>query len=116
MAPAGNLYVIEDFSLSSYCCRSNNLYEFSNNEWKKIETDNITTIGFFSRIKADQRGYCRIPGYESDTPVLHVYNGNTWVSSPADIFSEDFFTCIEVDSDNNIWLGTYASGVFILGQ
>ncbi len=116
VSPTGTIYVIEDFSLSSYFCGSNNLWELSNNRWSKIETDDVTISGFFSQVIADQRGFCWIPGYDDNTPVLYVYNGNTWISSPADTFPGDFFTCMEVDYDNNIWLGTYSNGVFILRQ
>jgi ligand-binding sensor domain-containing protein len=116
VTPAGTIYAIEDFSLSSLCCQSNNLHEFNRNKWRKIETDGITISGLFSKVKADQRGYLWIPGYDNDTPNLHVYTGDSWISSPAGIFPGDLFTCMEVDNDNNIWLGTYSNGVFKINQ
>lgn len=116
VTPEGTIYAIEDFSLSSYCCRSNNLHEYSKNRWRTIETNGIALNGFFFQIKADQRGYLWIPGYDNDSPDLHVYNGDTWYSSPAGTFPGVFFTCMEVDYDNNIWLGTYSNGVFIIKQ
>jgi len=116
VTPAGTIYAIEDFSLSSYCCRSNNLHVFYRNSWRTIDTDGIAISGFFSQVRADQRGYLWVPGYDNDTPDMHVYNGDSWYSSPAGTFPGGFFTCMEVDNDNNIWLGTYSDGVFILKQ
>ena len=116
VSPSGTLYVLEDFSLSSYCCRPNNLYEFTNNRWQKINADDIVPISFFARIKADQRGYCWVPCYDGDTPVLYVYDGKRWIRSPKDIIPAVYITCIEVDDMNNIWLGTWSDGVFVLRQ
>jgi ligand-binding sensor domain-containing protein len=55
-------------------------------------------------------------GYGEKSFILNVYNGKSWVSSPDDLFPDDFVTTIETDINNNIWIGTFQNGVFILNQ
>jgi ligand-binding sensor domain-containing protein len=113
----GNLYLVEDFSLSSLFHSTNNFYELRDEKWKKIETKDMPRIDFFARIKADKRNYCWVSGFGDPLPVLHVFNGESWISSPEGTFPEDdIITTIEVDPDNNIWIGTYNNGIFILNQ
>ena len=112
---SGIIYLVEDFSLSS-TFRSNNLFQFVDNQWQKIETEDMPDLGFFTCIKADKRGYCWIPGHGENSPFLNVYNGKSWLNSPEGIFPDDFITTIEVDYNNNIWVGTYRNGVFIMNQ
>lgn len=113
VGPSGIIYLVEDFSLSS-SFRSNNLFRFEDNKWQKI--DDIPRISFFTRLKADKRNYCWLAGYGDHSAILHVYNGESWLNSPEDIFPDDYITTIETDSDNNIWVGTSQNGVFIINQ
>lgn len=115
LGPSGTIYLIEDFSLSS-AFMTNKLFQFADDKWQKIETNDIPIGSFFAPVKADKRNYCWLADYGEHSPVLHVYNGKSWISSPEGIFPDDYITSIETDSDNNIWVGTYKNGVFILNQ
>jgi hypothetical protein len=106
---------VEDFSLSSAFI-DNKLHMFENNQWQEVERDNDLKLRYFSTIAADRRNYCWVPGSDSEEPALHVFNGKTWISSPKGHFPEDAFTCISADRENNIWVGTFYNGVFILNQ
>jgi ligand-binding sensor domain-containing protein len=114
--PSGTLYLIEDFSLSSYYPNFNKLYQFRESKWQMIVTDDLRGGDYFAHLIVDKRNYCWISGNIDDSPILNVYNGESWIKSPAGIFPEDFITCIEVDNNNNIWVGTFSNGVFILNQ
>ena len=115
ICPSGIIYLVEDFSLSSAMI-SNKLFRLENDKWQIIESEDIPEIGFFSSIKADKRNYCWLAGHGEHSAILHVYNGESWVSSPEGLLPDDHITTIEVDSDNNILVGTYESGIFILNQ
>jgi ligand-binding sensor domain-containing protein len=114
--PSGIIYLVEDFSLSSSSLSKNTLYEFRDNKWEKIEFADIFRVDFFAHIKADRRNYCWVGGQGDNSAILHVYNGETWLSSPEGTLPDDYITAIEVDDDNNIWVGTFQNGVFILNQ
>lgn len=117
VGPAGIIYLLEDFSLSSSSGNSNTLYEFTDNVWKKLYPDFMPTrISLFTAIKADRRNYCWLCSIDGNLYVLHVYDGNSWQVPPAGLFLNDMITTIEVDSDNKIWIGTAHNGVFILKQ
>jgi len=116
VAPSGEIYLVEDFSLSSSSYNSNKVFELEDREWKVIETNFLTRISPFSSIETDIRGYCWLVGYDEDSPVLNVYNGKSWQISPKGVLPDDYITVIEADSENNIWIGTYSNGVFILNQ
>jgi ligand-binding sensor domain-containing protein len=116
VSPAGVIYLIEDFSLSSSSLNSNALFEYRDNTWQNVEADFISGISPFTSIKADKRNYCWLAGFRGNSPVLHVFNGEVWESSPEGILPDDFITTIETDNDNNIWVGTNSNGVFILNQ
>jgi ligand-binding sensor domain-containing protein len=116
VSTSGLIYLIEDFSLSSSYPNSNKLYEFSNDRWEKIDYENMPYRSYSSSICADRREYCWMAGLGEKSFLLNVYDGKTWESSPDGLFPDDFVTTIETDSDNNIWVGTYKSGVFILNQ
>jgi hypothetical protein len=116
VSASGLIYLIEDFSLSSYYPSPNKFYEFSNDKWEKIESEPDPGISFSSRITADRRNYCWMGGYGENSFILNVYNGKSWVSSPDGLFPDDFVTTIETDINNNIWIGTFQNGVFILNQ
>jgi ligand-binding sensor domain-containing protein len=47
---------------------------------------------------------------------MMVYTGKKWEISPTDFMSGDIITVIEADNDNNIWIGTYTDGIYILNQ
>jgi hypothetical protein len=113
---SGILYLVEDFSLSSYFPNSNKLYEFRDNKWQKIVTDDVPGIGYFAPLITDKRNFCWIPGNIGDSPILYVYNGESWIKSPIGVFPKDYITSIGVDNNNNIWVGTFSNGVFILYQ
>jgi ligand-binding sensor domain-containing protein len=115
VGPSGIIYLVEDFSLSS-AFNSNKVYKSKDNKWEIIDSQDIPRINFFSKIKADKRDYCWLAGSNQESAYLHVYNGKSWVSSSEDLFPDDFITAIEVDDNNNIWVGTYYNGVFILNQ
>ena len=113
--PSGSIFLIEDFSLSSTFMNPANLFEYSDDEWHKIDSDNTQDFRFFTRIKADKRNYCWVSCHKNGSLVLYVYEGSAWISSPDDIFWDTYITTIETDNENNIWIGT-ADGVYILNQ
>jgi ligand-binding sensor domain-containing protein len=115
LGPSGIIYLIEDFSLSS-AFTANRLFQFSDNGWQKIETNDVRIGSFFYPVEADNRNFLWMAGYGEHSPVLHVYNGKSWVSSPEGLFPDDYITTIGTDSENNIWIGTYKNGIFILNQ
>ncbi len=117
VGPAGIIYLVEDFSLSSSGIYYNTLFEFRNNTWNKLDADFMSfRVTLFTAIKADRRNYCWAASIKDNSYVLHVYNGNSWEEAPEGIFFGDKITTIETDSDNNIWVGTAQNGVFILKQ
>jgi ligand-binding sensor domain-containing protein len=117
VGPAGIIYLLEDFSLSSSSGNSNTLYEFTDNVWKKLSPDFMSTpISLFTAIKADRRNYCWLCSIDGNSYVLHVYDGNSWQVPPPGLFLNDMITTIETDSDNKVWIGTAHNGVFILKQ
>ncbi len=115
VSPSGLIFLVEDFSLSSTMI-SNKVYRLKDKEWELITPDDIPLISFFSRIKADKRNYCWLAGYEQESAFLRVFTGKEWIISPGDLFPDNFITTIEVDGNNNLWIGTYYDGVFILNQ
>ena len=116
VGPTGIIYLIEDFSLSSSSFNSNKLFEFRDNKWQKINTDNVPGIGLFNPLMADKRNYCWMAGNLNDSAVLYVYDGKSWQSSPQGTFPNDNITTLKVDCDNNLWVGTFNNGVFIINQ
>ena len=116
VGPSGNIYLVEDFSLSSYWPNPNKLFEFRDNKWQRINTDNVPEMGFFSPLISDKRNYCWVAANLNDSAVLYVYDGKSWKSSPQGTFPNDMITTLKVDSNNNIWVGTYNNGVFIINQ
>lgn len=113
---SGIIYLVEDFSLSSSSFNNNALFEFRDNNWQKIETDDMPYLSFFSLVKTDKRNYCWMINLLASSSIMHVYNGESWLSSPEGIFQDDYITTFEIDSDNNIWVGTSKNGVFIFNQ
>jgi ligand-binding sensor domain-containing protein len=113
---AGTIFLVEDYSLSSSSQFNNTLFEFRDNKWQKIDTDNLINLDFFSLVRADKRNYCWVIRLLSSTSVMQVYNGKSWQSSPSGTFPDDYITTFEIDNDNNIWVGTSKNGVFIFNQ
>ncbi len=112
----GTIYLVEDFSLSSLMTH-NKLFRFGEDRWENISTEDNQQISFFSTIKADKRNYCWVTSSGEDDPALMVFNGRTWLRSPKGLFADTgIITSIETDSENNIWVGTWSNGLFILNQ
>jgi ligand-binding sensor domain-containing protein len=117
VGPAGIVYLLEDFMLSSSSINSNTLFEYRRNTWKELKAGFMTSrITFFTSIKADRRNYCWAASINGNSYVLNVYNGSSWEEAPAGLFLNDKITTIEADSDNRIWIGTDKNGVFVLNQ
>lgn len=115
ISPSGVIYLVEDFSLSS-TMQTNKLHRFSKNEWKNISLEEGRQIGFFGITGTDRRDYCWVPSASQEGLFIMVYTGKKWEISPKDAISGDLITVIEADDNNNIWIGTYTDGVFILNQ
>jgi len=115
VSPSGNIFVVEDFSLSSLF-KENRLFVFENNEWYEINEKGQPKIPDMAVIKSDRRNYIWLAGYEKNSAVLYIYNGKSWLRSPEGLLPDDIITVIENDSENNIYLGTYKNGIFILNQ
>jgi len=115
ISPSGIIYLVEDFSLSS-AMRTNKLYSYSDNEWENIILEEGQQIGFFGMTGTDRRDYCWVPSASQEGLVMMVYTGKKWEISPADFITGDIITVIEADNNNNIWIGTYTDGIFILNQ
>lgn len=117
VGPAGIIYLLEDFMLSSSNTNYNTLFKYGGNDWKKMEADFMKTrLTFFTAMKADRRNYCWAASIDGNSYVLHVFNGNSWQEPPEGLFLNDKITTIETDNDNRIWIGTDKNGVFILNQ
>ncbi len=66
-------------------------------------------------LKSDKRNYIwQAKFYKEGYETLSVYNGKEWIKAPS-VFPRDVIRCIEVDDENNIWLGT-DNGIYILEQ
>ncbi len=115
-SPAGSIFLVEDFSLSSTFMNPAKLFKYSDDEWHIIDTDNVPEFRYFTKIKADKRNYCWVSSHRNGSLVLSVYDGASWISSPEDIFRDVYITTIETDNENNILVGTSENGVFILNQ
>jgi len=115
VTPSGKIFLVEDFSLSSLF-EENRLFCFDNNEWHEINEKNQPKIPYMAVIKSDKRNYLWLAGYEKNSAVLYVYNGKSWIRSPEGLLPDDIITVIETDYENNIYLGTYRNGIFILKQ
>lgn len=116
LSAEGTIYLFEDFSLSSTFQTTNNLFQFSDDHWNKIDAPFNLRNSLFAPLKADNRNYCWVAGYNENSPTLHVFDGKSWINSPEGIFPDDYITTIGVDIENNMWIGTSNNGVFILNQ
>jgi ligand-binding sensor domain-containing protein len=117
IGPSGIIYLIEDFSLSSYAGVISKFYRFRDDDWENITLNDDHQLSAFSvAIEADKRDYCWFNTAGHDGLILCVYTGNSWKFSPEGIISGSVITEIESDHDNNIWIGTYSDGIYILEQ
>ncbi len=108
----GELYLVEDFSLSS-SMQEDKLYVYSDKDWHLLETD--FDLGFLRPLVVDRRGYLWMLSYSGESPILHVYDGMEWEESEKGQFPESYIRTIQVDKKNSIWLCT-VNGVMILEQ
>ncbi len=115
VGPSGKIYLVEDFSLSSAWV-TNRLYVFNGNDWQTIEPEEVHAIGYLSRIRADLRNYCWLAGGIGAGSSLSVFDGVKWNRPREDFLEGEFITALEVDSENNIWIGTLNNGVILLNQ
>ena len=115
VGPSGNIYLVEDFSLSS-AWTTNRFFMFNGNDWQTIEPEDSYTIGYGSRIRADLRNYCWLAGGISGGSSVSVFDGARWHRPREDFLEGEFITALEVDSENNIWIGTFSNGVIVLNQ
>ena len=115
VGPTGNIYLVEDFSLSS-AMMTNRFYMFNGTGWQDIEPEESSALGYFSRIKADLRDYCWITAWLVPDKSISVFDGANWHYPPDDFLGDRRVTALEVDSENNIWIGTLNDGVLILNQ
>jgi ligand-binding sensor domain-containing protein len=117
VSPSSIIYLVEDFMLSSTLVDTNKLYINKNNEWIRLKPEFMNSrLSFFTALKADRRDYCWAADIEGSSYLLHVFNGSVWELAPPALFNGDKISTIETDFDNNIWIGTSKTGVFILKQ
>ena len=112
-----NMYYIEDSR--EYCggglLPDDVVFVFKNGEKTMLrEFPDLMHIHYYL-LKTDKRNYLWNVkfGYQ-DLKRLSVYDGENWYQPP-ESFPDDFINCIEVDDENNIWLGTN-NGIYILNQ
>lgn len=115
IGPSGSIYLVEDFALASFLAE-NRLFRYYNDEWENITLEEGRQICFIGTVEADKRDYCWVTTIGQNGPVLCVYDGHSWKISPDGIIGGEFATVIESDHDNNIWIGTYNDGIYILEQ
>lgn len=99
-----NLIIL--FMIIAFSCKKNDLV---NDFPSKINFD-------ISGRLLEEKGYCWFADNSGPSPVLYVFDGKSWSRSPYHYPDDDYITSIETDSDNNIWIGTYKNGIFIINQ
>ena len=110
------VFVIVDYSLSSYSGYENYLAFFDGKKWEKLESDFYFSI--LPRMTIDKRDYIWVYGYgtvEGDYPGYFVYDGREWHRSEEGQIPEVFIKGVKADSQNNIWFCS-DEGIFILRQ
>jgi len=113
----GNIYYIEDSR--EYCggglLPDDVVFVFKDDEKTMLrEYQNLMHIHYYL-LKTDKRNYLWNAKFGvQDLKRLSVFDGENWYQPP-DNFPDDFINCIEVDSDNNIWLGTN-NGIYVINQ
>jgi len=117
VGPEGIIYLFVDYSLSSsFPIESNTIFEFSDNDWDKLDPDFMSSYTFIRTMKADRRNYCWACGLIGSKYELYVYDKDSWHKAPEGLFFGDNITTIQTDMNNSIWVGTSQNGVFILNQ
>ena len=112
----GKIYYIDDSR--EYCggglFADEVVFSFSNNQ-KTILREYEDFADFPYLLKIDKRNYVWVAKFSSNQHKnFSVFNGEKWNEAPTE-FPDDFIHCVEVDNDNNIWLGTN-NGIYILNQ
>jgi hypothetical protein len=112
----GRIYYTDDSR--EYCggglISDNVVFSFINGEKAVLREGKIGTELTPYILKSDKRNYIwQAKFYKEGYETLSVYNRIEWIKAPAG-FPKDHIRCIEVDEDNNIWLGTN-NGIYILG-
>ena len=115
VSQGGVIFLVEDFSLSS-TLRANRLFKYSDNDWGEVTLMDTQKLPYFCITGTDKRDYCWLTSSSEDELALNVYTGKKWISSPGGIITGGMVTVIKSDNDNNIWIGTYNDGIFILKQ
>lgn len=76
------------------------------------ETEILHTM--YYRLTIDLRNYIWLAKFNTNNQErLTVFDGEKWFEAPT--FQDIFINCIEVDENNNIWIGTN-NGIYILNQ
>ncbi|MFW5756601.1 MAG: two-component regulator propeller domain-containing protein, partial [Tangfeifania sp.] len=112
----GNIYYIEDSR--EYCggglMSDLVVFKYSGGE-KKMLREHENLMNRPHLLRADERDYLWTAKFQAEGyKRLSVFDGQQWQEAPQD-FPDDFIYCIEVDSQNNIWLGT-SNGIYVLEQ
>lgn len=112
----GKIYYIDDSR--EYCggglFPDEVLFSFENNQ-KTILREYEVSEDFPFLLEVDKRNYAWVGKFPSGKhKTISVFDGENWHEAPGE-FPDDFIHCIEVDHDNNIWLGT-GNGIYILNQ
>ena len=112
----GNIYYIEDSR--EYCggglLPDMVVFKFAGGE-KIMVREHENQMNRPHLLKADARDFIWTAKFHAEGyKRLSVFDGQQWHEAPQD-FPDDFIYCIEVDSQNNIWLGT-SNGIYVLNQ
>lgn len=113
---SGKIYYISDSR--EYCggglMLDEVVFSFNNNK-KTVLRENEDYMDYPYLLKIDKRDFVWVVKFSSDQHEnLSVFDGETWNEAPIN-FPDYFINCIEVDSQNNIWLGT-SNGIYVLNQ
>ncbi|MGA1840365.1 MAG: Ig-like domain-containing protein [bacterium] len=87
---------------------------FDQSDFVKVDED----LGQINAIKQDSAGNIWIAS-ESDDPGkggVHMFDGTDWTHYNTDtntVFSDNSMKCLAVDSEDNIWVGSSYSGIYM---
>lgn len=111
----GNIYIIDDVSLSSSSFSTNKILLCKNGQCRNILPDNSRWDFWPRLLKTDLRNYLWVSKWGSEkSKNLSVYDGDTWHEAPEG-FPDEYINCIAVDQNNTIWLGA-GKGIILLRQ
>ncbi|NQU53361.1 MAG: hypothetical protein HQ522_12575 [Bacteroidetes bacterium] len=116
LGSTGSIFYIEDSR--EYCggglFPDEVLFEFVN-EQKTIHREHEAFNDLLYILSTDKRDYVWVAKFSSDLyEILTVFDGENWHEAPKK-FPDDFINCIEVDDENNVWIGTN-NGIYVLNQ